>query len=200
MERVKRAALLTRLVERLRMSGSWCGETHVQKAVLFLQELVRVPLGFQFILYKHGPFSFELRDELTAMRADELLTLEPQQPPYGPRIAVTPRAARLQTLFSKTIANFESRIELVAEEIADKGVSELERLATAFYVIRHPNEGHGDPLHQILELKPHISSPDAAEAIAGWARPSSHIKRWCELWWSVCRRLFCSIDRLTEQR
>jgi len=70
MDRLRRAALLTQLIERLRRRGSWCGETHVQKATLFLQDLTRIPMGFDFILYKHGPFSFDLRDELTSLRAD----------------------------------------------------------------------------------------------------------------------------------
>jgi hypothetical protein len=61
------------------------GETHMQKATFFLQELIKVPLGFEFLLYKHGPFSFDLRDELTFMRAQGFLRLEPQYP-YGPTL------------------------------------------------------------------------------------------------------------------
>ena len=60
MDRLRRAALLTRLIQRLRDRGSWCGETHLQKASLLLQDLTGVPLGFDYILYKHGPFSFDL--------------------------------------------------------------------------------------------------------------------------------------------
>src|SRR5712691_6659948 len=106
MDRLRRAALLTRLIEQLRQSGSWCGETHVQKATLFLQQLMRVPLGFDFILYKHGPFSFDLRDELTSLRADELVKLEPQQG-YGPRIVTTDRSAYIQELYSKTLEQYD---------------------------------------------------------------------------------------------
>ena len=56
MERLQRASILLRLNEELRKSGSWAGETHMQKATFFLQELLAVPLGFDFVLYKHGPF------------------------------------------------------------------------------------------------------------------------------------------------
>ena len=59
MDRLRRAAILTQLVGNLRREGSWCGETHVQKATFFLQELMEVPLGFNFVLNKHGPFSFD---------------------------------------------------------------------------------------------------------------------------------------------
>ena len=85
MESFQRASILLTLNEELRRAGSWAGETHMQKAAFFLQELMHVSMGFDFILYKHGPFSFDLRDELTFMRAQAFLRLEPQYP-YGPTL------------------------------------------------------------------------------------------------------------------
>ena len=76
-----KTVLLTHLIEGLCERGNWCGETHVQKTAFFVQELMGVPMEFRFILYKHGPFSFDLRDELTALRANGLLGLEPRS--YG---------------------------------------------------------------------------------------------------------------------
>ena len=90
MDRFKRAVLLTAMAENLRKKGSWCGETHLQKATFFLQELQKVPIGFDFILYKHGPFSFQLRDELTSIRADGLFQLH-QHWPYGPASSLPKR-------------------------------------------------------------------------------------------------------------
>jgi hypothetical protein len=77
MNRLKRDAVILSLIENLKKKGSWCGETHILKATYFLQELFDLPLGFEFILYKHGPFSFDLSDEFTAMRADMLLKIQP---------------------------------------------------------------------------------------------------------------------------
>ncbi len=90
MDRLRNAALLTRLIEGLCSNGDWYGETHVQKTTFFVQELMGVPLGFRFILYKHGPFSFGLRDELTALRADGMLELEPRT--YGAQQTVGTRS------------------------------------------------------------------------------------------------------------
>ena len=85
---LKRSALVVALVNRLSQRGSWCGETHIQKTTYFLQGLLNVPTGFEFILYKHGPFSFDLRDELARLRAYGYLDLSPE-PPYGPSLEVT---------------------------------------------------------------------------------------------------------------
>jgi len=78
-------SVLLDLVVELRNSGSWTGETHVQKATYLLQELLGLPTGFEFVLYKHGPFSFELREALERMEAGRLIELEEQRYPYGPK-------------------------------------------------------------------------------------------------------------------
>lgn len=167
MDRLKKAALITRLIEKLREKESWCGETHVQKAAFFLQNLLEVPLELDFILYKHGPFSFDLRDELTSLRADELILLEPQQWPYGPRLVQTTQSQSIQELYSKTMEAYDDRIAFISEKLGPKGVSELERLATAFYITKR-NENNlslEERSRQIIQLKPHISPELAKEAV-----------------------------------
>jgi hypothetical protein len=167
MDRLKRAAILTRLIQELRHNGSWCGETHVQKAAFFLQELMRVPLGLEFILYKHGPFSFDLRDELTGLRADGLVSLEPQWP-YGPRIALTGGSEYIQQVFSKTLGTYGVAISFIGEKLGDKDVSELERLATALYVTGRSEAGASVDrrAESLTKLKPHIPKENAAIAVA----------------------------------
>ena len=166
MNRNRRAALLTRLICKLREHGSWCGETHIQKATLFLQGLRRVPLGFEFILYKHGPFSFELREELTGLRADELIRFEPQWP-YGPRISTTERSEYIQRVNAKTVAKYDDDIAFVVEKLGAKGVTELERLATAFFVTQHAECGisRDSRAVQLTRLKPHIPINDSRNAV-----------------------------------
>jgi uncharacterized protein YwgA len=165
MDRLRRAALLTQLIERLRRRGSWCGETHVQKATLFLQDLTRIPMGFDFILYKHGPFSFDLRDELTSLRADGLIKLEPQWP-YGPRIMTTDRSKYIQGLYSKTLEKYNDSISFIAEKLGAKGVADLERLATALYVTQRAGTDASIDKRaaKLTALKPHITRDDAVAA------------------------------------
>ena len=166
MDRLRRAALLTQLIREMRKQGSWCGETHVQKATLFLQDLLEVPLGLEFVLYKHGPFSFDLRDELAAMRADGFFKLQPERP-YGPRIVLTDRSEYIQSLFSKTLHEHRKKIDFVAKTVGNKGVVELERLATALFITLHQNPpGSVDGrIDELTRVKPHISREDARSAV-----------------------------------
>ncbi len=166
MKEARRAALIVELVGSLRDKGSWAGETHVQKTLYFLQELLEVPLGLRFSLYKYGPFSFELRDQLAQMRGLDQLELEPQPHPYGPKLKQGPGAAQLRTRFPKTLGRYEKAVSFVADELGSKGVGSLERLATALMVTRELGAVDLDDRAALLhQYKPHVSVDDAREAL-----------------------------------
>jgi hypothetical protein len=163
----RRAALVAELVRKLRARESWAGETHVQKTSYFLQELLGVPLGLRFTLYKYGPFSFELRDLLTQMRGLDQLEVEPQPRPYGPKLAIGEGADQLRTRFPKTLSRYDDALELVVRETGTLGVASLERLATALMVTKEqPDAGSGARALTLTEYKPHISMEQARAAVA----------------------------------
>lgn len=165
MNRLQRAALLIYLVEALRARGSWCGATHIQKSLYFLQELLGLPLGMRFILYKHGPYSFDLSNELEAMQADYLLDDELQPYPYGPKLLPGKGSQQIKEKFPKTLDKYSKQIEFIADKFGDKKVSELERLATALYVTLNPEEDSEDRAKRVHQLKPHIEMDDANAAV-----------------------------------
>lgn len=166
MNKNQQAAIVFELIDSLRKNGSWCGETHVQKATYLLKELCGVPLKFDFILYMYGPFSFDLRDELTEYRAYGLIGLE-VQPPYGPRLKVTDLGKDLMRRYPLTLGKYREHIHLVTENLGARGVGELECLATALYVTRHyPGlVSLKDRAKELQGTKPHIPEMVAKLAI-----------------------------------
>lgn len=165
MNRLKKDALLSELADQLRDRGSWCGETHLQKATYFLQELLSVPLDFEYMLYRHGPFSFDLRDELTAMRADGFLDLA-ERGPYGPSLVATELSAELRRDYPKTLEKYRLDIRFVCDAIGNRNVAELEKLATALYVyFQHASRSALSRAKILHDLKPHISFSDSLEAV-----------------------------------
>lgn len=168
MRHVAQAVLVTHLAHQLREKGSWCGETHLQKALYLLQELEGVPLEFEFILYKHGPFSFDLRDKLTELRADGFLELKPRPYPYGPTFAPSEQALETWKSFPVTLRNYADELNRVADLVGDSGVSELEQIATALYVTRELGDdaSREERAARMVELKPHVSEEDALNAVA----------------------------------
>lgn len=158
LNRLQRSAIVLSLAGDLRTAGSWCGETHLQRAVYVLQELARVPLEFDFILYKHGPFSFDLRDALTGMRADYQLRHLIHPIPYGPSLVATDTGLKLQERFSSVINEYRKQISFVAKQLGSKSVTELERIGTALYVQRvFKPDSTEQNAQRVNELKPHVS-------------------------------------------
>lgn len=167
MKRLQRAVVIASLIQEMKERGSWCGETHIQKAMFFLQDLLEVPTPYDFILYKHGPFSFDLRDEITDFRAIGLLKLQSMPSPYGPSLTVTPIARNLAKRYPQTSKRFRDQIQFVAESLGDKGVAQLERLATALYVtLRFKSFPPKDRAPRITKLKPHVDPAEATAAVA----------------------------------
>lgn len=178
MNRLQKAALLAELAEKLRVNGSWCGETHLQKATYFLQDLLQVPFGVEFILYKHGPYSFDLTEELTGMRADYLFDKEYRTPGYGAGYVPTRTSVELRERHPVTLAKYAQQIEFIASKFGSKGVADLEKLATAFYVTRELGltadaSARANRLHA---LKPHVSPGDALHAVEEFDRIAAEAK------------------------
>ena len=161
MDQVERAAIICRLVQSMREADSWAGQTHIQKTVLFLQEMLGVPLGYKFILYKYGPFSFDLREELALMRATLMLDIEPNMN-YGTSFTLDRRG----DLAVRRSTGYEDPIEFIAQQVSAFDVQTLERLSTTFFVRnRQPALNDTQVVARVTELKPHISQADARDAV-----------------------------------
>ena len=166
MEDFARKALLLSLMQDMKEQGSWCGETHVQKSVYFLQEGLKVPLDFKYLLYKHGPFSFELREVLGEMRGSFLLRVEPRGS-YGSSLEVDEPGTRLKENFPRTVSRYQKHIQFIAQKIASRDVVGLERMGTALYVRTTWSAlSPGDQAAKITELKPHITIDLAEQAMS----------------------------------
>jgi hypothetical protein len=163
MTATEQSAIIVDLAVQLRNNGSWAGETHVQKAAFLLQELLGVPVGFKFVLYKHGPFSFDLRETLNQMEADRQIRLEEQPYPYGPKI-VEGEGAPVLRKKTNAAARYGEQIGFVAAQLGSSSVSALERIATALFVTLDSSIPANRRVERLVQLKPHVQMPDAAAA------------------------------------
>lgn len=167
MERLQRAAVLLSLAENLREKGSWCGETHLQKAAYLLKEMLGVPLEVDFVLYKHGPYSFDLTDDLARFKADGILQEVAMPYPYGPQIKPGKLAEQIKQKYPKTTAKYLPFVQFVADNLGDSKVTVLEQLATALYVTREGAAGTDVNARatRLNNLKPHVQLDEARSAV-----------------------------------
>ncbi len=165
MNRLETASVLLSLTERLKEHGSWAGETHIQKAAYILKKALGVPLDFEFIVYKHGPFSFDLRNELSALRAEGFLAWEIRGLRYGPSLKAGELGDALKTQVAGAPQQYRNQIDFVARTLGGKDVKALERFATAVFVTFDRDTPAADRAARIHEMKPHVSVPEAAAAV-----------------------------------
>lgn len=166
MDRFQRASIIINCVNKLIEKDSWCGETHLQKSIFFLQELLDVPTEYNYILYKHGPFSFTLRNDLTSLRADEYIEFRPKVFPYGPSISPTENGVDLLIRYKKTTKNYEDKIAFIANAFGQNGVNELEKLSTSLFLLKEHGQLEQQECAILLHnVKPHISIEEGIEAV-----------------------------------
>ncbi len=158
-------AVVFKTIELLRAKNNWAGETSIHKSIYILQQLMNVPVGFTFTLYLHGPFSFDLREELSSCIAYNYLCLEYVSPIYGPRYLLNDISDKYIETHSGNIMGYLEKIVRVSEIVSDKGIGSLEKLATALYVIKELNCPPANAALKLHELKPHISLDEARKAV-----------------------------------
>lgn len=179
MNRYEMFSVLLNVMDSLRQAGSWCGETHVQKAAYLLKHFSGVELPQEFVLYKHGPYSFDLSNDLGTMLAYGLIELE-SKGKYGPTIIPTALGQKLMRE-KRITPQRKRRIQFIASKFAGKGVSDLERLATAYFLtcqrpIRQRTDVKGRA-EELVSIKPHVSLAAAISAVKevdSWRDLSSH--------------------------
>jgi len=165
MDNYKRYSLIIRIIEKLVKKESWCGDTHIQKAIYLLQEITNVNPEYRFILYKHGPYSFDLSDDLRSMRADGYLDLEPTYP-YGGCYTIRKRGNYLREYYRDYLNKNEDQIDLITETIGNLTVVNLEKLSTALYVTKEKRDSSVVRRAAYLNrLKPHVKVKEAERFI-----------------------------------
>jgi uncharacterized protein YwgA len=164
MNDLQRSAIVATLVKECRARKAFCGETMVQKSVFVLQELLDVPLEFDFALYIYGPFSFELQQHLWSMMADDMILVRPVE--YGSTFEPGEQVGYLEKHSATAIEEHRDAIDFVVKNLAGRGVKQLERLATALYFTTTTDETSVEGrAAMIREVKPHISADEARKAV-----------------------------------
>ena len=160
-------------------AGSWCGETHIQKTYFLLQELNVLPLAKTFVLHHYGPYSFDLREQVVELQVANFLRLSIQAP-YGPRLLVSDAGESFLNRNLSSFAPYLKNIENIIRKVGTKGVSELERLSTALFLInrRTSLKDAEKVAEELTKVKPHITHTLAIEAVReaqGWKLNGSHV-------------------------
>jgi uncharacterized protein YwgA len=158
---VNDAGMLLELIAQSRKIGNWCGESYLQKASYIAHVVLELPLSVPFVLYKKGPYSFELKNLLMEMRANRLITLTPEGR-YGPSFVLL--ESTLTRTLRDLVAQHTAGIERLVRYLSRKDIAGLEAFSTAimFWNQFQDATGHVDELNRLL---PTLSRSDAVATI-----------------------------------
>ena len=167
MKEIERQALLSQLVRALHKAGSWAGRMHIQKYTYLSKKLLGLPVDYDFILYQRGPYSFDLDSDIRSLRSQGYLEIERMPAPYGPRYSTTMAGEQLAEKLASLGDPLSTSLQELAESLASKDATDMELLATAFFV--QEDEAHGSQRQRVarlIELKPHFDNVQATRAFA----------------------------------
>lgn len=151
-------------IENLRMAHSWTGRTHVQKTLYLVKETVIRNLPFEYVLYRHGPYSFDVDRELEEMLSYEAISLM-SKGEYGPTL-FPGSGAVIVTRESNMQEDQLQGIDEIASFVGDRDVIKLEALATAMWIrCREAIGDNSGVLQRLSELKPHLEDAVASKGV-----------------------------------
>jgi len=153
-------AIVLKAVHGLNAAKSWTGKTHVIKTLYIAS--TKADLPFEFVLFKHGPYSFDANDAIEFMSAIKLLSLT-ATPPYGVQL----KPGRLESVIDVDVdPRVIEAIDRAVESVGDSDVKQLEAFATSIWVLEKQKPIHdAEWLKAVKELKPHLGDPLIPDAI-----------------------------------
>ena len=147
------------------MRKPW-GKTHVQKSLFLQKATSQVDVPFSYVLYKHGPYSFEVESELEQMRSYAAVKAEPDPDGFGVVLLPGP-GAEFVAKGARLTKSEEEQIERICRFVGKRNVSDLDRLATSAWI--RAFEGLKDSRSvaaRLNSLKPHVPLREAEAADA----------------------------------
>jgi uncharacterized protein YwgA len=113
------------------------GKTAMMKYLFILQDVFKVPLGYDFEIYTYGPYSSEVMGELDFARHQDMLNIDGVIYPNGQsgyEISPSGNFQRAIDNSKEFVSKYLEAINKVIELFGDKSAKELELSTTIIYL------------------------------------------------------------------
>lgn len=129
----KRMAVMSKILEE----KPGLGKTAMMKYVFLLQEVYKVPLGYDFEIYTYGPYSSEVMEDIDYARYQNIITIERVVYPTGHtgyNLSPSHNAEKALSEEQDFISEHSQSIKKVVVLFGDKTAKELELITTIIYL------------------------------------------------------------------
>jgi uncharacterized protein len=167
-----RYALITDLAIRFKNKKVQFGKTILQKVIFILQEIYKIPLGYDFSLYTYGPYTSEVFQDLDVTENLEGVQVRSVETGYGGyKILPGKENARIRAKGEKYLESLpmNTALDSLMENFGRYTARELELRATIIFIDR---DLRGTPQHTVddlasllNEIKPKFSLKEITQVI-----------------------------------
>jgi uncharacterized protein YwgA len=156
------AGLVLEMIAQSNHVGGWCGDSYIQKVSYIAKAVLNMPLSVPFVLYKRGPYSFELKSLLLEMRASRLVMLVPDGH-YGPSFVIIDNilTQRLRT----NVSQYSASVARLVKDLSRKSIADLEAFSTAIMFWGSQQNNPDKYVDELNRLLPSLSRSDAAATV-----------------------------------
>lgn len=162
MELLDRIAVITALVKQVQEKrGAPVPRTVLMKMLYLLQEVMQVPLGYQFRFYNYGPYDARVLNDIAVAQAWNALieNCVEEASFYSYEIQVGSGADAFMSQHQAIIDKYCEPIQTVASHFAQYGAAEMEIVATLVWIdqiwYRQNHRGSIDELQREFALMKH---------------------------------------------
>ena len=150
-----RFAIMAAVIHQMSQARRDIGKIQLQKLLYFLQNGLGVPLDYRFVMHHYGPYSVQIEDNLSIVRAVGAAQVSVDPEGYGYHI--TPGETDI-TAWTELVRPHAESISRVVETLGGHDAARLELLATIHFVrsLRRTTTVE-DVLAEVRSLKPKFS-------------------------------------------
>ena len=144
----KRLKFIAYMLKALKGRRSWCSLLHIQKSCYIAQEMLDIDLGYDFVPYKYGPYSFDLQDDVS-LALNRFILRAQQRPGYGHSYGLYDD---VKEYIEKNKYDYANQVKFIAEWFKDRPARELEKITSA-HMVRYKIKKGAPEEEQEQELK-----------------------------------------------
>lgn len=157
----KRISLISKIV----MQKPSLGKTAMMKSIYILQQVYKVPLGYDYQIYTYGPYSSEVMEDIEFAVVFDAIRMETIQYPshyLGYQLKPTEKTEVVIQKELDFLDVYDHSISEVMDEFGDKTAKELELSSTIIYIYNNSYQNGWSSSkdyvsERVQKIKPHFS-------------------------------------------
>ena len=152
------------IISEISRSNPGLGKTAMMKYIFLLQQVYKVPLGYDFEIYTYGPYSSEVMEDIDWAKHQDIISIEMMTYPSGHSgysLNPSTNAEKILEEENEFISTYKESIEKMIDLFGNKSAKELELSTTIIYLYQtytaNKWECNLDEVSKnVYEIKPHF--------------------------------------------